>query len=80
MSVGRACGFLWTICKGINIGDSVIFPDGTGLYHVAEVVSNYSYQPDGILLHRRSVRWHSKRIERDTMSDALKKIQDLLVR
>lgn len=73
VSAGLACGFLWTICKGINIGDVVICPDGTGSYHVGEVVSNYLYQPDGILPHRRSVRWHSKRIERDTMSDALKK-------
>lgn len=73
VSAGLACGFLWTICKGINIGDIVICPDGTGSYHVGEVVSNYLYQPDGILPHRRSVRWHSKRIERDTMSDALKK-------
>ena len=72
VSAGLACGFLWTICKGIKIGDIVICPDGSGAYHVGEVVSNYIYQPGGILPHRRSVRWHSKRIERDSMSDALK--------
>jgi restriction system protein len=73
VGAGLACGFLWTVSKGIKIGDTVICPDGSGTYHVGEISSNYFYHPGGILPHRRNVKWMAKHIEREAMSDMLKK-------
>lgn len=72
VSAGLSCGALWTISKGIKAGDIVLCPDGSGNYHVGEMVSNYYYQQGGILPHRRSVKWHPSAIERLSMSDALR--------
>lgn len=73
IGAGLACGFLWTVAKGIKAGDFVISPDGSGSYLVGEVVGNYHYAPGDILPHRRKVRWLPQRIERASMSDALKR-------
>lgn len=72
VSAGLACGMLWTIAKGINIGDIVLCPDGQGKYFIGEVVSDYEYYKDGKLPHRRSVRWFTNTILRDDMSESLK--------
>jgi restriction system protein len=73
VGAGLACGFLWTVSKGIKTGDIVICPDGSGTYHVGEISSNYFYHPGGILPHRRNVKWMAKHVEREAMSDTLKK-------
>jgi len=72
VSAGLSCGALWTICKGIQLGDIVICPNGEGSYYVGEVIENYTYVPGGILPHRRKVRWYSNLIDRSQMSDQLK--------
>jgi restriction system protein len=72
IAAGLACAMLWTICKGIQIGDIIISPDGQGNYHVGEVSSNYHYQPGENLPHRRSVTWYPIQIERSAMSQELK--------
>ena len=72
IAAGLACGMLWTVCKGIKIGDLVLCPDGSGSYRVAEIISSYVYVPDQILPHRREVRWLPHTIERIDMSDALR--------
>lgn len=72
ISAGLACGFLWTVSKGIKKGDIVLCPDGTGTYRVGEVISDYFYVPGGVLPHRRKVNWLSAIINRADMSDALK--------
>lgn len=72
VSAGLSCGALWTICKGIKTGDIVLCPDGEGSYYIGEVVSNYHYQPGGILPHRRTLRWYPQNLERTAMSDALR--------
>lgn len=71
VSAGLACGALWTIAKGIRIGDVVLCPNGTGSYYVAEVVGDYSYHPGTDLPHRRMVRWLPGLIERSAMSEGL---------
>ena len=73
VGAGLACGFLWTVSKGIKLGDIVLCPDGSGTYHVGEISSNYFYHPGGILPHRRNVKWMAKHVEREAMSDMLKK-------
>jgi restriction system protein len=72
VSAGLACGALWTVAKGLKRGDIIISPDGTGKYHIAEVLDEYSYHPGQILPHRRTVRWYDQTIERAEMSDALR--------
>lgn len=71
IAAGLACGMLWTIARGINIGDIVLCPNGKGEYHVGEVNSDYQYEKDAILPHRRAVRWFPGVIERIAMSQEL---------
>jgi restriction system protein len=72
IAAGLSCGALWTISKGINIGDTVLCPNGSGAYYVGEVVSNYFYFEGGVLPHRRSVKWYPITIDRSAMSEALR--------
>jgi restriction system protein len=72
IAAGISCGALWTISKGIKIGDIVLCFDGDKSYFVGEVVSNYHYQPGGILPHRRTVKWYSQKIEKSSMTEPLR--------
>lgn len=72
VSAGLACGMLHTIAKGIYTGDIVLCPDGTGNYYVGEVTGDYEYNKGQILPHRRSVKWFSKVISRDELSESLR--------
>lgn len=72
ISAGLACGALWTISKGIKIGDIVLCPNGAGAYYVGEVTSNYFFQLESKLPHKRSVKWYDVLIDRTRMSDSLK--------
>ena len=72
IAAGLSCGYLWTIAKGINNSDIVLSPNGQGSYFIGEVLDTYSYHPDGILPHRRTVKWYPNTIERSAMSDALR--------
>ena len=73
IAAGLACGMLWTIAKGIKRGDIVLCPNGSGKYHVGEVNGEYYYAPDGILFHRRPIRWLDRLIDRDQMSLELRR-------
>jgi len=72
IAAGLACGFLWTVAKGIKIGDLVLCPDGSGTYRVGEITSDYVYVPGPVLPHRRLVKWFSETIDRAVMSDELR--------
>lgn len=72
IGAGLACGMLWTISKGIAVGDIILAPDGEGRYRVGEVISEYFYKPEVILPHRRSVRWLDAAIDRTNLSIELK--------
>ncbi len=72
IGAGLACGALWTVSKGIQKGDVVLCPDGTGKYRVGEVSGSYYYEPGKILFHRRPVTWLNVAIERAAMSEALR--------
>ncbi len=73
IGAGLACGFLWTVSKGIQKGDIVLCPDGTGQYHVGDVNGDYYYAPGEMFPHRRPVSWRENTVSRVDMSDALKK-------
>ena len=53
VAAGLSCGALHTIIRGLNVGDIVLCPDGTGIYLVGEISGGYSYHPGEILPHRR---------------------------
>lgn len=72
VAAGLACGFTWTVSKGILKGDIVLCPNGSGSYYVGEVIGDYEFIKDGILPHRRKVKWYPNTIDRSLMSDALK--------
>lgn len=71
IAAGLACGTVWTICKGIKCGDIVLSPDGTGVYHVGEIVSDYYFVPGESYCHRRKVKWLSMTIDKAAMSEQL---------
>lgn len=70
-SAGLACGFLWTIIKGLKIDDIVLCPSGEGFYYVGTIASDYYYVPNTVLQHRRKVNWMDKVIMRKDMSKEL---------
>jgi len=72
IGAGLACGMLWTVSKGVLIGDIVLSPDGNGTYRVGEVAGDYFFADGQILPHRRKVRWLTVGIGRDAMSESLR--------
>ena len=72
IAAGLSCGMLWTVGKGLEVGDIVISPTGNGEYLVGEIIGNYFYEDNAILPHRRKVKWFSHKILRGEMSLALR--------
>lgn len=73
IAAGLACGAIWTVAKGMQIGDIVLCPDGEGHFHVGEVAGDYYYQPGLPLPHRRSIKWLNQTIERANLPEPLRK-------
>src|SRR5437868_3341581 len=72
IGAGLACGALWTVSKGIKVGDIVLCPDGGGRYRIREVNGDYYYSPGEMLPHRRSFQWLSKISDRADMSEEVR--------
>jgi restriction system protein len=73
ISAGLGAGNLWTVSKGISIGDIVLSPTGIQNELMAgEVTGDYHYVAEGPLHHRRSVRWFPGTIRRDELSSELR--------
>jgi restriction system protein len=73
IAAGLCCGFLWTVCKKIQIGDVILSPDGKGKYFVGEVQSEYRFIPGADQPHQRQVHWFDETIDRSEMSEALRR-------
>ncbi len=71
-SAGLACGFLWTISKGIQVGDIVLSPNGQGRYFVGEVTGDYRYVAGNEQPHQRPVAWHEELVDRSDLSESLR--------
>lgn len=71
VSAGLACGALWTVSKGIKVGDVVLCPDGNGNYRFGEVIGEYHYAQGQTLPHRRKVKWLDLVVARSSLSEAL---------
>ena len=73
VTAGLACGAVWTVSKGMNIGDISLCPDGQRNYKIGKISGNYFYDATiPSLLHRRSVEWLPVSVSRDEMSQELK--------
>lgn len=72
VAAGLACGNLFTICKGLNVGDVVLCPNGKGAYYVGEISGDYYYVAGVSLMHRRPITWYEKVINRIDMSEELR--------
>jgi restriction system protein len=72
VAAGLSCGALWTIAKGLKRGDIIISPNGSGTYHAAEILDDYSYHPGQNLPHQRTVKWFDQTFQRSDMSDSLR--------
>ena len=72
IAAGLAGGALWTVCKGIEIDDIVICPDGAGGYLAGKVTGDYYYAKGEILPHRRDVQWFKTTIDRTEASPQLR--------
>lgn len=73
IAAGLACGFVWTLSKGLRQGDIVITPNGERRYRAGEITSNYYYVPGNVLPHRRKVCWFPDLFDRDDMSQDLQR-------
>lgn len=73
VAAGLACGMLWTVTKGLQIGDIVLCPEGQGKYYVGEISGDYTYHPGTNLQHRRAVSWLDVVIDRSAMSEGLRR-------
>ena len=72
VAAGLSCGYLYTVCKGLLVGDIVLCPNGRGAYYIGEITGGYYYVPGENLPHRRKIRWYDKEILRSDMSEGLR--------
>jgi restriction system protein len=74
VSAGLAAGQLWTVAKGIQVGDIVLSPTDTssGELYVGVVTSEYHYRAGETLPHRRSVEWQPRKLARIECSAELR--------
>ena len=73
IAAGLACGAVWSVAKGMKIGDVVLSPDGDGHFHVGEITGEYYYQAGADLQHRRPVKWLNQTLERAALPDTVRK-------
>jgi len=64
---------LHTICKGSQVGDIAVCPDGQGNYRFGEIVSEYYFAEGQTLPHRRNVNWYAVEVPRASMSEKLQR-------
>lgn len=76
IAAGLACGAIHNLSKGMKNGDIVLSPDGLGNYKIGEITGDYFYREGGeehFLRHCRPVKWSSQIINREEMSERLRK-------
>jgi len=62
VAAGLFCGFTFTVCKFLNLGDIVLSPIGNNQYLVGEVSGEYEFVPRKNIPHRRKVNWLRNRL------------------
>lgn len=72
VAAGLFCGFTFTVGKFLNLGDIVISPFGNNEYLVGEIASEYIYQPNTNIPHRRKVNWYKDKLNGEDFTPELK--------
>lgn len=73
VAAGLCAGQLWTVSRGLAIGDILLSPSGkSGELLAGEVQGDYYYDPAGPLPHRRPVRWLPGVIRREELTASLR--------
>ena len=72
VAAGLFCGFTYTVCKDLQIGDIVLSPRNTSIYLIGRVTSGYEYFPGTHTPHRRRVEWLETRVEKESFSKPLR--------
>jgi len=74
ISAGLAAGQLWTVAKGIQIGDLVLSPtaSNSGELYIGIVTSDYHFRQGETLPHRRGVDWQPNTLKKSDCSDELR--------
>lgn len=69
ISARLAGGALWTVSKGIRVGDIVLCPTASsGELQAGDVVGEYEYVKEGPLPQCRRVHWYPRVVYRDSLS------------
>jgi restriction system protein len=73
VSAGLSAGQLWTVSRGLAIGDIILSPTGkTGELYAGEIVGDYQYVEEGPLPHRRPVKWFPGVVLREELTPTLR--------
>jgi len=73
VAAGLACAALWVVGEHIQVGDYVLSPNAAGEFLVGRVTGPYKYVPTSPLPHQRPVEWLASTIERNEMSEGLRR-------
>jgi len=73
VSAGLASGQLWTVSRGLALGDVILSPTGkAGELFAGVITGDYYFSPDGPLPHRRPVEWIPGVILREGLTATLR--------
>jgi len=72
VGAGLNCGVIWTLSKGIEIGNVILCQDENKNYHACKVTSNYYFSEEEPH-HRRKVEWIEEIISPNDLSSDLYK-------
>ena len=73
VSAGLACGQTWTLGFGLNKNDLIVSPNGQGQYQVGRITGDYYHHAGQPLSHRRPVDWVTGLIDKNMLSDELRR-------
>jgi restriction system protein len=74
IAAGLACAALWTLGRGVKDGDLMISPNAAATtYQIGVVTEGYRYVSSSPLPHQRPVRWLETTVQRESMSEVLKR-------
>lgn len=73
VSAGLRAGQLWTVSRGLALGDIILSSTGKpGELWAGEVAGDYYFEPAGPLPHRRPVKWFPGVIHREELTASLR--------
>lgn len=73
VAAGLACGQTFTLAFSLSRNDLIVSPNGQGQYQIGRINGDYYYLAAGPLPHRRPVDWVTGLIDKNDLSDSLRK-------